>query len=850
MSKNMILVPKKLLIENKSVKMPKEGNNELYKYFLSSMITYTKDCKKIITKDQIKNKIEKLQKHTILDNEIKNINIQYILDNLPNEYYDDYDKWSKIGMILSNSKSKTDLYNIFYEFSKKSEKFEEDKIETQWESFKTDKNDKLSIGTLIYWARKNNLNDSQIFIKCKKSIKDIVDNYIEKPILIENIPNSNTTILNCNKLNPDVYKDKIYYKLLCVLSEKGTGKTSNLLDSLFNLQMNNQIDDNTSILFISSRITFGFKLLGDLENHNFKLYSQIKEHYINNDRVICQLDSLMRLNRDSYDIIIIDECESLARYMTSSHFTKNDKSGLIVANLEMRISEAKQVFILDADLSNRCINYVSNLMSIDLKKENSNEYHIIQNHYKAFSEYNMCYMDFDTWLRKILIAVENNEKMVIASASNNKAKDILELIKLKFPEKKAVLIHKETSIEEKRQLLLNVNREWTNYDIVIYTPSVCMGVSFDVVNYFDNIYAYGCKESLGSQEFTQMLHRVRSPISKDIILTLDDYEEINIIEDVVNYNIVEEMLCSDYYLTNYDLHNNLIPKKIKKATYEDTIKINNNNNNNKLIYYPYKNEPIYDLYVRNSIEVIENRINFAASLFGYIKYKNYNLIYIEPFNYTSDIIKDFEAIKDKRTEMELSEKIEGIKSAPELTTEEYLIKIRLKDEFITKPDVFAINKYNLRNCYMLPYNRQEPETSFVFTDQFIEKYFDKYRMRWFRNISTILTIDEQTTEDKLVILKDNELYLSKYNSNCYGDFTSNNKYTFHKYPLDIINILKFDINDLSIKKNYDSFEGLTQECMLYIKDFKNEIFYKYKIRHTKDKNIIGTNGYYADKLLW
>ena len=24
----------------------------------------------------------------------------------------------------------------------------------------------------------------------------------------------------------------------------------------------------------------------------------------------------------------------------------------------------------------------------------------------------------------------------------------------------------------------------------------------------------------------------------------------------------------------------------------------------------------------------------------------------------------------------------------------------------------------------------------------------------------------------------------------------------------------------------------------------------YKIRHSKDKNIIGSNGYYADKLLW
>lgn len=45
---------------------------------------------------------------------------------------------------------------------------------------------------------------------------------------------------------------------------------------------------------------------------------------------------------------------------------------------------------------------------------------------------------------------------------------------------------------EKMNILKNVNIEWVKYDIVIYTPSVCMGVSFDVPDYFDSIFAYGC----------------------------------------------------------------------------------------------------------------------------------------------------------------------------------------------------------------------------------------------------------------------------------------------------------------------------------------------------------------------
>lgn len=34
------------------------------------------------------------------------------------------------------------------------------------------------------------------------------------------------------------------------------------------------------------------------------------------------------------------------------------------------------------------------------------------------------------------------------------------------------------------------------------------------------------------------------------------------------------------------------------------------------------------------------------------------------------------------------------------------------------------------------------------------------------------------------------------------------------------------------------------------KDFADKRRKLYKIRHKKDKDIVGTNGYYADKLLW
>jgi hypothetical protein len=115
-----------------------------------------------------------------------------------------------------------------------------------------------------------------------------------------------------------------------------------------------------------------------------------------------------------------------------------------------------------------------------------------------------------------------------------------------------------------------------------------------------------------------MLHRIRNPINKIIYLSLDKYKLYNEKDHKVEYKQVENMLCKDYYLTHYELHNNLISKKVV------------NNEDNDLVYiYPYKDESIYDLYINNSKEILEDRLNFSAYLFGYMKFKKYKLNYYE-----------------------------------------------------------------------------------------------------------------------------------------------------------------------------------------------------------------------------
>ena len=44
---------------------------------------------------------------------------------------------------------------------------------------------------------------------------------------------------------------------------------------------------------------------------------------------------------------------------------------------------------------------------------------------------------------------------------------------------------------EKKELVFSVNKNWRKYDVIIYTPAITMGVSFDD-EYFDYGFAYIC----------------------------------------------------------------------------------------------------------------------------------------------------------------------------------------------------------------------------------------------------------------------------------------------------------------------------------------------------------------------
>jgi hypothetical protein len=238
--------------------------------------------------------------------------------------------------------------------------------------------------------------------------------------------------------------------------------------------------------------------------------------------------------------------------------------------------------------------------------------------------------------------------------------------------------------------------------------------------------------------------------------------------------------------------------------------------------YPYKDEPIYDLYVNNTLETLENKQNFSACLFGYIKCKEYNITFekMEETEENTSIIQQMKCLRKEREQNEKDIISNGILHAQDITKEEYIQKIKQRDDYLTDDDIYQIYRYNIKSCYGI--------TNEHLNDDFINEYYDTNKMRWYKNYTTILPNNEQSVEQKLTILQENHKNY-KWINNCYVDFTTKNHYTYHYYAQMIIQILKFDVLNLGNEINNDEFINDLDLCMKWIFEKKNEIAKKYEM---------------------
>ena len=436
-----------------------------------------------------------------------------LINMLGKETADNYDSWRNVCFCLK-SENKNDYYNLFDEFSKKSKKYNKNNVLLFWNKYQPkQQNNKLTYNSLLFYAKKDDPIKYKEFVK-KYLIKDIYneENFIIKDNLIINQPyllknkileDDDVSIFIKNYLKGDE-------KVLFIKSPYDTGKTT-LLKTI--------TPQYKSILFVSYRITLSENLLGGFSDFEI-YYNRFME-----DKIICQVDSLDKLTFGSYDLIIIDESESILNHFSAGSL-KNQKD-----TFELFCSylyNAKKIICLDGDLGNRTKKIIS---VFGKQKMITNEVKKDTNHFILTPNEEYFNKDIDE-------TIEKKKNIVIVSMSESHCKKLY----AKYKDNYKCIIYTSSTGDNDKKLLANVEKIWINYQIIIYSPSIESGVDFNVENYIEKIYVVLCSQSTSQRGLNQMIKRCRKINNKNILvytnnLNLQDQNVLN----YYYYNISEIM---------------------------------------------------------------------------------------------------------------------------------------------------------------------------------------------------------------------------------------------------------------------------------------------------------------------
>lgn len=415
------------------------------------------------------------------------------------EFIDNYSNWTNILMALKNSNNSVESFNLWEEMSKRGNKYDSHELCIyKWNSFKIGKTKQLGIGTLKFLAR-----------KCNPQKYDEIE-YEPEKIKFKTIKINCDFLLELNEKIKDGKSkfaqtvNKWYcdarYKTLGILSPYNTAKTSTIYKII--------VEYNPKrILFVSYRQSLSGELFGNFSELSVASYMY---DFGNADRIICQIESLDKLlfiNADGlleipkYDLVILDEIESDLAHFRSPTIKDNVKSFELLKTI---IKYSTKVLALDGDFHNRAFSYLD-YFGKSLIVEN-----ICQKNKKKFIFTN----DRILFDRKITKAIKKGENIVIVSMSSTEAEDYYnKMVSMKVK----VILHTSKTNDQLKEELKDVNKLWSQYNVLIYSPTIESGVDMNL-EHFDRIFVVLSACSTSPRGLLQMCARVRKIKHKNIYL--------------------------------------------------------------------------------------------------------------------------------------------------------------------------------------------------------------------------------------------------------------------------------------------------------------------------------------------
>eukprot|EP00798_Chlamydomonas_sp_ICE-L_P008530 gene8530-biopygen2740 len=305
---------------------------------------------------------------------------------------------------------------------------------------------------------------------------------------------------------------------LSVRSPMGSGK-STMLDALLE-----RVGEDKTVLVVTYRQSLALEHKRKLARRGFVSYldadvtPQDLRQRDKTPRVICQIESLhklakhtcMRYLTSGFDIVVLDEVESLLRHFMSP--TVVNPLSEIQGLADTLNATTTGVVTMDATWGS---------VTKDFLKQAGLRNLLVINDYRSTENARTFAISKDeaTWSAQIRDDIIAGRNVVVVSLSQERAMQVHKAALDTFDDPKDAarlcLLHTSKTADAVKAMLIDVDELWSSKRVVVYTPTISAGVDFST-EHFDRMYLYLCPGSTAPMGALQMTGRVRHLVDTDV----------------------------------------------------------------------------------------------------------------------------------------------------------------------------------------------------------------------------------------------------------------------------------------------------------------------------------------------
>lgn len=426
---------------------------------------------------------------------------------------------------------------------------------------------------------------------CKGVPREFADsniNFIDYGLSLENDIDASPYMREIGAID-GYYSHPTITRTIMLHGGMGTGKStvcSHFLEKA-EIDINRQFKRPPRVLSISFRQMLA---RSSAERFNLLYYNEegVEESLCEFDKVAIQLDSIKRLggltednqfNVREFDILLLDESESILSHLSSE--TMEHRRGEVFMLLKILVRRSKIVIVADADMNHRTYEFIRHTRPMNSTN------HDLTYHRNPFVKKEIHYIDYK-YFNKWVESIENSlilrqKKIFIVSNNKKKLKSVCSYIKSRLDsliedqknfvdrmttrQKKHFdwmcemqidphfmkIIDGDMSGAEKKNMAVNCNEEWSNFNLLAITPVVGAGIDFNKEGCFHEAFLLATPSSCTPRAINQLLGRVRHLKENRVRIYIDDNKSLSSKVD---------RLDADTIYNEQKLHNQSI-KRIK-----------------------------------------------------------------------------------------------------------------------------------------------------------------------------------------------------------------------------------------------------------------------------------------------